>query len=102
MGIVELLKMFFQSITGVSKAVEVRTKPESVRISEHEIRKERLTVAERKKMLNQATTYMRLHLRQSVDGYSDVTFDSLDEDDKQDLKEALYELFPNRKHKKAE
>lgn len=41
-----LLKALLDSITGVSKAVEVRTKPEEVQVSEHQIKKPRLETGE--------------------------------------------------------
>jgi len=41
-----IVKAFFDAITGVSKAVEVRTKPEEIQVSEHTIKKPRLETTE--------------------------------------------------------
>ncbi len=94
---------FFGFGKATAEAVTARTKPEEVQVSEHEIEKERLTVKQRRILLRQAEMYLRgiTHLKMSVDAYAEVTFDSLSEEDKQDLKQALYELFPKRKHKKV-
>jgi len=43
---VELAKTFFLSLIGVSKAVEVRTKPEEIQISEFELEKPRIETKE--------------------------------------------------------
>lgn len=46
MNFLALIKAMFDAITGVSKAVEVRTKPEEVQVSEHQIKKPRLETSE--------------------------------------------------------
>lgn len=101
MGVVEFLTALMAAIIGVSKAVEIRTKPTEIRQGEFEIKKEKLTVMQRKYLLHGAERDLRKikHRKLSIDAYCEVAFDSLDEDDKQDLKNALYEIFPKRKNK---
>jgi hypothetical protein len=102
MDIVALIKSALDATAGVAKAVEVRTTPLEVQLMDASIGKERLTIKSRVKVLNEAARNLRKfkYRRSSVDAYCEVAFDSLDDDDKQDLKQALYELFPKRKHKK--
>ena len=97
-----ILKSAFDATAGVAKAVEVRTKPIDIQLQEAEIGKERLTVKSRIAILKDARRDLKkfIHRKLSVDAYCEVAFDSLPDDDKQDLKNALYELFPKRKHKK--
>jgi len=61
-----------------------------------------LTVKSRVDILEDAGRDLRKfkHRRLTIDAYCEVAFDSLSAEDKQDLKEALYELFPKRKTKK--
>lgn len=97
-----IIKSALDATTGVAKAVEVRTKPIDIQLRESEIGKERLTIKSRRAILKDAGRDLRMfrHRRLTVDAYCEVAFDSLSEEDKQDLKNALYELFPKRKHLK--
>lgn len=95
--IIPALKAFFESITGVSKAVEVRTKPEEIQLSEHAINKPRLLAKERQKILNQSRVYLRLHPKQSITAYVNFKYGSaLEPEDCLELISALHELFPRR------
>ena len=72
--------------------------PDSIREDKHEIKLERLQLAEYDKILAKSKVYLDLHPRQSVDAYVNVKFDKLAPEDIEDIRKALYELFPKRKH----
>lgn len=72
--------------------------PDSIREDKHEIKRERLQLAEYDKILAKSKVYLDLHRRQSVDAYVNVKFDNLAPEDIEDIRKALYELFPKRKH----
>lgn len=72
--------------------------PDSIREDKHEIKRERLKLAEYDKILKQSKVYLDLHPRQSVDAYVNFKFDELAPEDIEDIRKALYELFPKRKH----
>lgn len=93
-----LAKALLDSIAGVSKAVEVRTKPAEIQVGEFNIQKPRLQAKERQKILNQSRVYLRLHPRQSITNYITYKYSEiLDAEDCLELIQVLHELFPNRK-----
>ena len=89
MNLLALLKALLDSITGVSKAVEVRTKPHEVQISEHEIKKKKLTANQMISIYDK--DYIRLRDHWEIDIATDVNFvhDDMDEEDRRELIELL-------------
>lgn len=96
----EWLTALFQAWNSANKVVEKALPDATVNNGKFELAKERLSVNERMRVLRHSQAYLRLHLRQSVDSFVEVAFDGLNADDKEDLRTALYELFPKRKHTK--
>lgn len=101
MGILDAIKAIGLAIAEWGKFANKQAPTDKMKEAKFEREIPRKTVAEKRKMLSQAKAYLDLHLRQSVDAYVDVTFDDiLNLEDVQEMREALYELFPKRKHKK--
>jgi hypothetical protein len=102
MGLLAFLTALFESFTQGGKVAEKAMPDPEERKMVLAIEKEKLTVDERRIILRKAEKYLRApgHKKMSVDAFAEVIFDSMNEDDKQDLKNALYELFPKRKHRK--
>ena len=92
------LTALFEAVTAVFSFGKKAIPPDSIREDKHEIKRERLKLAEYDKILKQSKVYLDLHPRQSVDAYVNVKFDNLAPEDIEDIRKALYELFPKRKH----
>lgn len=99
MWILEVIKQFFKAFTAGAEAAKTYAPTDKMKEAKFEREIPRKTVAEKRKMLRQAINYLNLHLKQSVDAYVNVTFDDvLNPEDAEEMRTALYELFPKRKH----
>lgn len=94
----EFLIALFTAWHSANKVVEKALPSEKIQEGKFDLAQERLTVDERTKILKHSKRYLILHLRQSVDAFVNVAYDKLSSEDKEDLRQALYELFPKRKH----
>lgn len=92
------LTALFQAISAAFNFGSKAIPPDRIREDNHEIKRERLQLAEYDKILAKSKVYLDLHPRQSVDAYVNFKFDQLTPEDIQDIRLALYELFPKRKH----
>lgn len=92
------LTALFQAISAAFNFGSKAIPPDRIREDNHEIKRERLLLAEYDKILAKSKVYLDLHPRQSVDAYVNVKFDQLAPEDIEDIRKALYELFPKRKH----
>lgn len=99
MWLVEVIKEFFKAFTAGAEAAKTYAPTDKMKEAKFEREISRKESAEKKKMLKQAINYLNLHLKQSVDAYVNVTFDDvLNPEDTEEIRAALYELFPKRKH----
>ncbi|CAB4218554.1 hypothetical protein UFOVP1605_33 [uncultured Caudovirales phage] len=92
----EFLTALFQSITGVSKAVEKGLPSEKVADDNHIIHRERLVENEFNKRLRNSKVFLDLHPLLQVDTYCDIRFNDLDSVDSENFRKALHEMFPHR------
>ena len=92
----EFLTALFNSITGVSKAVEKGLPSERVADDNHVIHRERLIEQEYNKRLRSSKMFLDLHLNLQVDTYVDIRFNDLQPEDKEKFRKALHEMFPKR------
>lgn len=86
----------FKAITAVFTFSTKVAPSEKIQEERFEIKKARLTLREWDKILLECKMYLDLHPRQKVDSYVNLKFDDLAEDDREDLRKALKELFPKR------
>ena len=92
---------FLQVWSSANKVVEKALPSERIQEGKFDLAQERLTIDERTEILRHSKRYLTLHLRQSVDAFVNVAYDKLSSEDKEDLRQALYELFPKRKYLKT-
>ena len=68
-GWLEVIKALFLSITGVSKAVEVRTKPAEIQIDEHKEKKPLREQDFSQEMINDDFRYLKNRTEIDIDNY---------------------------------
>lgn len=93
---------FFIQLFGFGKsvadAVNKNSDSEAVRDAKFEMAKPRLTIKEKAKIFNRAKVHMDLNLRDSIDGYIDFACSDLDSEDKENLRQQLYGIYPQKRH----
>lgn len=69
---------------------------DKMREETQQIRKERLTLKEKDKILNESIVFLDLHPRLMPEDYVNWKFDLLDADDVNDIRKLLSERYSNR------
>lgn len=69
MNWLEVVKTFFLSIIGVSKAVEVRTKPQEIQVGEFNEEKELRIQDDNQEMINDDFQYLKRRTEIDIDNY---------------------------------
>jgi len=92
----EWLTALFNAITGVSKAVEKGLPTEKIQEEKFEIKKQRITLKERDKILRESELFLDFRPRLLPIDYVNWKFDSLDNDDVQDILTILNKKYSKR------
>lgn len=95
----EAIKALFLAIIGVSKAVEVRTKPQEVQISEHEIEKPRKTAQEIDRMLDKDFRELVYRTEMDIENYVNVVHDAMEDGQRKEYAQSLVERITGYRKK---
>jgi hypothetical protein len=101
----EWIAEFFRAITSAAEVAKTYAPTDAMKEKRFDRQIPRKSVDEREKMLKKAIRYLTFHPFQSVDAYVDFCIDDvLNEEDEQELRDALYEhpRFKKRKHIKQD
>lgn len=90
-----LLALFEAIKAGFVFATKV-TPSEKTQEDNHTIKRERLVEQEYNKRLRSSKVFLDLHPLLQVDTYCDIRFNDLQEEDRENFRKALHEMFPNR------
>ena len=90
------LTALFESIKAIFVFANKVTPSEKIQEEKFEIRKLRIGLKEKDRILEESRLYLSVHPRITVDVYVALKFDLLDEQDREEIRTALHEMFPNR------
>lgn len=90
------LTALFESIKAIFVFANKVTPSEKIQEENHEIHRERLKENEYIKRLRSSKVFLDLHPLLQVDTYCDIRFNDLQEEDRENFRKALHEMFPNR------
>lgn len=90
------LTALFESIKAIFVFANKVAPSEKIQEANAERKKLRLELKEMDKILEESRLYLSVHPRITVDVYVSLKFDLLDEEDREEIRTALHEMFPKR------